>query len=168
MGGTPTNTCLGKRLRLVTRSKTLCVCACVRAYVRMCVCVFVCVRWSAATRRKRDNLNGDNSYCGHNGERLSRNGERKKQVKAATTKMYAFTSWTIWFRNDYIAHAFIVCSGYYSVYYVFVYFNTSYTLVISPLTGSQLVGLICLTCAHFQMFPHMCAQFGSDCSSRFG
>ena len=145
----------------------VCVRMCVCAYVR--VCVFVCVRWSAATRRKRDNLNGDNSYCGHNGERLSRNGEREKQVKAATTKMYAFTSWTIWFRKYYLAHALIVCSGYYIVYYVFVYFNTSYTLVISPLTCSRLIGLICLTCAHIQMFPHnMCAQFGSDRSSRFG
>ena len=33
----------------------------------------------------------------------------------ASTKVYTFTTWTIWFRNYYVSHAFVECNDYYSV-----------------------------------------------------
>ena len=50
--------------------------------------------------------NGNN--CGHSGDRLSQNGE-KQQVKTATTRVYTFTAWKIWFRNYYVTYAFVQC-----------------------------------------------------------
>ena len=44
--------------------------------------------------------------CGHSGDRLSQNGE-KQQVKTATTRVYTFTAWKMWFRNYYVAYAFV-------------------------------------------------------------
>ena len=34
----------------------------------------------------------------------------KQQVNMATTRIYTFTAWKIWFRNYYVAHAFVVCN----------------------------------------------------------
>ena len=48
-----------------------------------------------------DNMSGDNSD--HSGDSLSQNGE-KQQVKTATTTVYTFTAWKIWFRNYYVAY----------------------------------------------------------------
>ena len=42
------------------------------------------------------------------GDRLRQNSE-KQQVKTATMRVYTFTAWTMWFRNYYVAYAFVVC-----------------------------------------------------------
>ena len=36
-------------------------------------------------------------------------------VKMATTRVYTITTWKVWFRNHYVAHAFVVCKDYYTV-----------------------------------------------------
>ena len=51
-----------------------------------------------------DNKGGDNSD--HSGERLNQNNE-KQQVKTATTRVSTFTNLRMWFRNHYVAYAFV-------------------------------------------------------------
>ena len=85
--------------------------------------------WSPVTRWNGDNLNGDN--CGHSGDILSQKGE-KQQVKTATTRVYTYTAWKIWFRNYYIAPAFVVWNDYYSVCVMFfeIYDNNNWPTLI--------------------------------------
>ena len=42
------------------------------------------------------------------GDRLSQNNETQ-QVKPATMKVYTFAACKMWFRNYYVAYAFVVC-----------------------------------------------------------
>ena len=70
---------------------------------------------------------------------------KKQQVKTATTRVYTFTAWSIWFRNYYVAHAFVVCN----IQWVCDVFewnillsqisNTSHTQMIFASTGTRLV-----------------------------
>ena len=54
-----------------------------------------------------DYMSGDNSdHIGPSGVRSSQNGEMQ-QVKTATTRDYTFTAWKMWFRNYYVAYAFV-------------------------------------------------------------
>ena len=78
--------------------------------------------WAPPTRR---------THCDHSGDRLSQNGEQQQfktrvytftpgdalrdtshrcpwPVKTATMTVYSFTAWKVWFRNYYVAHAFVV------------------------------------------------------------
>ena len=75
-----------------------------------------CGHGLSATRRKGDNPNGNN--CRHSGDRLSQNVE-KQQVKMATARVYTITALTIWSRNYYVAHVFVVCNAYSNVCDVF-------------------------------------------------
>ena len=59
---------------------------------------------SIASNNKGAYMSGDNSD--QIGPRLSQNGEMQ-QVKTATTRDYTFTAWKIWFRNYYVAYAFV-------------------------------------------------------------
>ena len=43
------------------------------------------------------------NYSDHSGNRLSQNG-KKQQVKTATTIVYTFTAWKMWFRNYYVTY----------------------------------------------------------------
>ena len=70
----------------------------------------------ASDTPNRDNLNGDN--CSQRSNRLSQNGE-KATSQNGTTRVYTFMPYTIWLRNYYVAHAFVVCNDYYSVCDVF-------------------------------------------------
>ena len=51
-----------------------------------------------------DNTSGDNSD--HSGEILSQNG-KKQQVKTATARGYTSRLEKMWFRNYYVAYAFV-------------------------------------------------------------
>ena len=55
----------------------------------------------------------DPSLCRYNcgntyPDRLTKNSENQP-VETATSRVYTFTAWTMWFRNYYVAYAFVVC-----------------------------------------------------------
>ena len=50
---------------------------------------------------------------------------KKQQIKTATMRVYTFIAWTIWFRNYYVTHAFVVCNDYYSVCDVFELYDNN-------------------------------------------
>ena len=44
---------------------------------------------------------------------------KKQQVKTTTRRVYTFTASKIWFRHYYVAHVFVVCNDYYSLWEAF-------------------------------------------------
>ena len=55
-----------------------------------------------------DKLNGDR--CGGSVDKLSQNGDKAIKSKRRQREfIYTFTAWIFWFRDYYVAHAFVVC-----------------------------------------------------------
>ena len=89
--------------------------------------------WSAATRRKAigrhgwspaipsnsNNLYGDN--CGHSGDRLSQHGNKAASQNGDNDRI---PSRPEQFRVSYVAHAFVVCNDYFSVYVMCLKYST--------------------------------------------